>query len=44
MDKGEYEKAISDFENALKGDFGETNKEEIKGAIKEAKKALKKGG
>ena len=44
MDKGKYEKAISDFENALKGDFGRTNKEEINGAIKEAKKALKKGG
>ncbi len=43
MYKGEYEKAISDFENALKGDFGRTNKEEINGAIKEAKKALKKG-
>jgi tetratricopeptide (TPR) repeat protein len=42
MDKGKYEKAISDFENALKGDFGDTDEEEIKGAIKEAKEALKK--
>ncbi len=43
MDKGEYEKAIADFENALKADFGGTDEEEIKGAIKEAKKALKNG-
>jgi len=42
MDKGEYEKALADFENALKGDFGGTDEGEIKGAIKEAKKALKK--
>ncbi len=42
MDKGEYEKAISDFENALKGNFGGTDEGEIEETIKEAKKALKK--
>ncbi len=44
MAKGEYEKAIDDYENALKADFGGTDEGEIKSAIKEAKKALKKGG
>jgi len=44
IDKGEYEKAIADFEIALKGNFGGTDKEEIKSVIKEAKKALKKEG
>ena len=42
MDKGEYEKAIADFENALKGDFGDVDEGEIEEAIEEAKKALKK--
>ena len=42
MDKGEYEKAIADFENALKGDFGGTDELEIMRAIETAKKALKK--
>ena len=44
MDKGEYEKAIADFENALKGDFGEANEGEIMSAIEDAKEAIKKGG
>ena len=43
MDKGEYEKALADFENALKGDFGGTIGN-IDSAIEDAKKALKKEG
>ncbi len=40
---GEYEKALADFENALKENFGGTIGN-MHSAIEDAKKALKKGG